>query len=91
MDQHDQLLTIRELAVYLDVPIKTLYAWRYQGEGPTGFRIGKHVRYRWSDIEQWIRERIAVSERDRQESRPTHDSWVGSRVESAKSTVRSSR
>jgi hypothetical protein len=28
MDQHDRLLTIGELAVYLDVPVKTLYAWR---------------------------------------------------------------
>lgn len=70
MDQHDRLLTIRELAVYLDVPVKTLYAWRYRGEGPMGFRIGKHVRYRWSDIERWIQERVALSERDRQEFCP---------------------
>ena len=40
MDHLDRLLTIRELAVYLDVPVKTLYTWRYQGEGPTDFRIG---------------------------------------------------
>ena len=54
MKSLDRLLTIRELAVYLDVPVKTLYAWRYRGEGPIGFRVGKHVRYRWSDVEQWI-------------------------------------
>ena len=66
MDHLDRLLTIRELAVYLDVPVKTLYAWRYRGEGPIGFRIGRHVRYRWSDVEAWIRERVAFSESGRQ-------------------------
>lgn len=62
MDRIDRLLTPRELAVYLDVPLTTLYAWRYRGEGPAGFRVGKHLRYRWSDIEHWISERVRESE-----------------------------
>ena len=66
MDHLDRLLTIRELAVYLDVPVKTLYAWRYQGEGPIGFRIGEHVRYRWGDVEAWIQQRLALSDSGRQ-------------------------
>lgn len=63
MDRIDRLLTPRELAVYLDVPLTTLYAWRYRGEGPAGFRVGKHLRYRLSDVEEWIRERIQDSHR----------------------------
>ncbi|MDP3983703.1 MAG: helix-turn-helix domain-containing protein [Acidimicrobiia bacterium] len=62
MDRIDRLLTPGELAVYLDVPLTTLYAWRYRGEGPAGFRVGKHLRYRWSDIEHWISERVRESE-----------------------------
>ena len=55
MDRTDRLLTAGELAVYLGVPVATLYAWRYRDRGPTGFRVGKHLRYRWSDVESWVR------------------------------------
>ena len=58
-NNNDRLLTAEELADFLDVPIKTLYAWRHRGEGPTGFRAGKHLRYRWTDVEGWIEDRIA--------------------------------
>ena len=50
-----------ELADFLDIPIKTLYAWRYRGEGPIGFRAGKHLRYRWIDVEAWIEDRIQLA------------------------------
>jgi excisionase family DNA binding protein len=58
MDGLDRLLSIGELAGYLGVPVATLYAWRYRGEGPPGFRVGRHVRYRWSDIQTWITARL---------------------------------
>lgn len=54
MDTLDRLLTVEELADYLGVSVATLYQWRYRREGPPGFRVGRHVRYRWSDIEKWI-------------------------------------
>ena len=62
MNDNDRLLTAEDLADFLDVPIKTLYAWRYRGEGPVGFRVGKHIRYRWTDVEGWIRDRVRVAE-----------------------------
>ena len=64
METLDRLLTTQQLADYLGVPVATLYAWRHEGAGPPGFRVGKHVRYRSSDIEQWIAERLGT--RDRQ-------------------------
>lgn len=57
MELLDRLLSARELAAYLGVPVTTLYAWRYRGEGPPGFRVGRHLRYRWSDVDLWIRGR----------------------------------
>jgi excisionase family DNA binding protein len=54
MEHLDQLLTVQELANYLGVPVATIYAWRYRHEGPPGFRVGRHVRFRRSDIEEWI-------------------------------------
>jgi len=58
MDSLERLLTVEDLAEYLGVPVATLYAWRYQRQGPPGFRVGRHVRYRWADIEKWISDRI---------------------------------
>ena len=58
MKPRDQLLTVEELADYLGVPVATVYAWRYRRQGPPGFRLGKHLRFRWSDIEDWIEDRI---------------------------------
>jgi excisionase family DNA binding protein len=49
-----RLLSIPELAAYLGVPIATIYQWRHHHRGPTGYRIGRHVRYRLSDIERWL-------------------------------------
>ena len=65
MERTDRLLTVDELAIYLGVPVATLYAWRYRGQGPAGFRVGKHLRYRWSDIEYWIRELMNESGQNR--------------------------
>ncbi len=58
MEHDDRLLSVDELARYLAVPTKTLYAWRCRGEGPPGFRVGRHLRYRWGDVQAWIRQRV---------------------------------
>ncbi len=50
----DRLLSPRELAAYLGLPVATLYQYRYRGEGPPGYKIGRHVRYRWSDVQVWL-------------------------------------
>jgi hypothetical protein len=28
--------------------------WRYQGVGPDYIKLGRHVRYSWPTIEQWL-------------------------------------
>jgi len=61
MEHEDRLVDVHELAAYLEVPVKTLYAWRYRREGPPAFRVGRHLRYRWSDVQRWIRLRIEPS------------------------------
>lgn len=63
METLDRLLTVEDLADYLDVPVATIYAWRYRRQGPPGFRVGRHVRFRRSDVEQWIAEQLAESNR----------------------------
>ena len=80
MTDNDRLLTVEDLATFLDVPMKTLYAWRYRGEGPVGFRVGKHVRYRWTDVEQWIRDRVRVAEVRMKSDRTRTRARVGDRL-----------
>ena len=61
----DELLTLRQTAQRLNVPEATLRWWRHRSEGPMGFRAGRRVFYRASDVENWIEERIAAEERGR--------------------------
>ena len=49
----ERLMTLPELSEMLGVPIETLYGWRHRGEGPVGYRIGRHVRYRRAAVEEW--------------------------------------
>jgi excisionase family DNA binding protein len=55
-----KLLTIDDLSDHLGVPKNTLYQWRTKGYGPTGRRIGKHVRYRPEDVDAWVEQQGAA-------------------------------
>ena len=48
------LASADELAEHVGVPKATLSQWRHRRVGPKWIRIGRHVRYRWSDIEAWL-------------------------------------
>ncbi len=50
----EDLLTLGQLATFLQVPRQTIYAWRCRGEGPPGIKLGKHVRFRRRDVEKWL-------------------------------------
>lgn len=50
----DRLMTIEEVAGYLQVPVKTLYDWRHRGCGPRGMRVGRYARYRRDDVDAWL-------------------------------------
>ncbi|HAN23500.1 MAG: hypothetical protein CMH36_12000 [Microbacterium sp.] len=49
-----KLLTEAELAEELQVPTRTIRYWRESGTGPTPLKMGKHTRYRASDIDAWL-------------------------------------
>lgn len=50
------LLSTNEIARLLAVPVTTLYTWRYKGIGPKAFKVGKHLRYRLTDVLTWLEE-----------------------------------
>ncbi len=57
----DNLMTVEAVAEYLGVPMATVYAWNSRGLGPKRYRLGKHVRYRRSDVEVWLEEQATPS------------------------------
>ena len=50
------IISIDEVARRLDIPKSTLYGWRYKRIGPRCHRVGKHLRYRWSEVLEWLDE-----------------------------------
>ena len=52
----ERLMTIADLSTMLRVPVDTLHGWRHRGEGPRGYRVRRHVRYRRSSVEAWLEE-----------------------------------
>lgn len=48
------LMSPQELADYLGVPLGTVYQWNHHGTGPKPISVGRHVRYRHAEVEQWL-------------------------------------
>jgi PTS system nitrogen regulatory IIA component len=56
----DDILTLEEVAKYLRVSERTVYDWAQKGEIPAG-KIGTVWRFKKSDIEKWVNDRLSVN------------------------------
>ena len=56
----DDILTIEEVAKYLRVSDRTVYDWAQKGEIPAG-KIGTVWRFKKSELERWVNERLSSS------------------------------
>jgi excisionase family DNA binding protein len=54
----DKLMSPADVSEMLGIPVHTLYRWRYKGDGPTGYRVGRHVRYRREAVEAWLEQQV---------------------------------
>jgi predicted DNA-binding transcriptional regulator AlpA len=53
----DRLLTIKEVSAILgDFPIQSIYKKRNMGTFCPGYKIGKHLRWKYSELMAWIEE-----------------------------------
>ena len=50
----EALLTVAEVATWLGVAEGTLRYWRHVHRGPPSLSVGGAVRYRRTDIEEWL-------------------------------------
>jgi excisionase family DNA binding protein len=59
-----KFLTTDQAAELLTVSASTLEVWRYRRTGPRFVKIGRSVRYRQSDVEAFIEERVRASQQE---------------------------
>ena len=64
----DDILTIEEVAKYLRVSERTVYDWAQKGEIPAG-KIGTVWRFKKTEIENWVNERLSSSQKP---AEPSH-------------------
>jgi excisionase family DNA binding protein len=48
---------VEDLALFLGVPVNTVYKWRSGGCGPHGYRVGRHLRFNERDVLDWLETR----------------------------------
>ena len=48
------MLNERQLAEYLKISVPTVRSWRLFRKGPAYHKFGSSVRYRISDVDQWV-------------------------------------
>jgi len=54
LDVGERLMSITDLSEMLGVPIHTLCRWPHKEEGPVGYRIRRHVKYRRATVGAWL-------------------------------------
>jgi excisionase family DNA binding protein len=50
----ESLWGVDEVSDYLGVPVKTLYQWKWRGEGPPVRKVGRHLRYVPALVRAWV-------------------------------------
>jgi excisionase family DNA binding protein len=53
VDSIDRLWSADEVSTYLGIPVKTLYQWKWRGEGPPVRKVGRHLRYDPATVKSW--------------------------------------
>lgn len=49
-----RLLTVKDVAAIMSVPVSTVHYWALRGDGPPSFKIGKHRRYDAALVAEWL-------------------------------------
>ena len=57
------MVTTKELAELIGVPVATLNNWRSIGRGPRSFRLGRAVKYLVADVAAWIEHQQEADDR----------------------------
>ena len=50
-------LTLEDISLELGIPIKSIYYYHENGEGPTAYKFGKHIKVKKEDFDSWVASR----------------------------------
>jgi excisionase family DNA binding protein len=64
----DRLMSLTDVSEMLGIPVHTLYRCRSKGDGPVGYRVGRHVRYRREAVEAWLEQQADERQHARRRS-----------------------
>ncbi|WP_375384197.1 helix-turn-helix domain-containing protein [uncultured Microbacterium sp.] len=54
IEHPNEMLTMAEVAAYLQLPVLTLRKWREKNKGPRARHAGRHLRYRARDVTERV-------------------------------------
>jgi predicted DNA-binding transcriptional regulator AlpA len=60
----DTYITESQLSKLTQISVKTLRTWRWRGDGPAFYRLGRSVRYSISDVNEWLQNARRTSTSD---------------------------
>ncbi len=55
----DKIFTPKQLAKYLETSVSALSQYRALGIGPVYLKIRRMMRYRLSDVDEWLRQKAS--------------------------------
>lgn len=55
----DKIFIPKQLAKYLETSVSALSQYRAPGIGPVYLKIGRMVRYRLSNVDEWLRQKAS--------------------------------
>ena len=64
MGERERLMSVREVAEYIGLPVKSIYGLNSKGTGPRRIRVGRYIRYRRSDVDAWLEDRAEPAVRE---------------------------
>lgn len=54
-----RLATTEEVADYLQLSVPALLQMRYMGRAPKASKVGRGLRWKWSDVDEWLEARAS--------------------------------
>ena len=68
---HPQMIDVRGVAIILNISTRSVWRLVNRSELPKPIRVGRNARWRVSDIEQWIEQKVTDAHRvDSRRRRP---------------------
>jgi excisionase family DNA binding protein len=51
-------LSYAEIALQLNIPVRTMYLFRKQGKAPSTVKVGRHLRVSPEALEVWLQQNL---------------------------------